>query len=171
MSKCLVCYNEDEAFFRRPVAERIWLGSLFAFVTCLLSLGAADTFRGSAAQRDQLPLYFIMLFVFIFALGLTVGPNEMRFDFRRRRYRGKLGFLFLAWTRTGDVSEISHLCVWDLTKFTGLTIEWKNTKRPQTSFFSCGTGSEAQALAERLGISLGVPVKAGLPRYIKKPVR
>ncbi len=167
----LVRYDENEAVFKRTRAERLFCGGLLMFLTCLLSLGAADTYRGGAAQRNQLPLYFVMLFVLAPLLGYLAGPNEMRFDFRRKRYQSKTGFLFLSWTRSGDLSEIDSIGVWNTLRFTGLTPQWKNTKRTASSFVSCETGSEAQALAERLGMSLGIPVKAGSRRYIKKSIR
>jgi len=167
----LVRYDEDEAVFRRTRAERLFCGGLLVVMTGLLSLGAADTFRGGPAQRDQLPLYFVMLFVLIPPRGYLAGSNEMRFDFRRKCYRSKTGFLFLSWTRTGDVSEIAHISVWNNLKFTGLTIKWKNTKRTASSLVSCETRSEAQALAEKLGTRLGVPIKAEIPQFSKKSVR
>ena len=167
----LARYDEDEAVFRRTRAERLFCGGLLVFLTCLLSLGAADTFKGGAAQRDQLPLYFVMLFVLVPLLGYLAGPSEMCFDFRRKRYQSKTGFLFLSWTRSGDVSEIAYIGVWNTLKFTGLTPQWKNTKRTASSFVSCASGSEAQALAERLGISLGVPVKAGVRRHTRESTR
>ena len=43
----LVRYDADEAVFRRTRAERLCCGGLSVFLTCLFSLGAADTFRGT----------------------------------------------------------------------------------------------------------------------------
>jgi len=112
-----------------------------------------------------------MFFVLILPLTYLAGPNEMRFDLRQKRYRSKTGFPFLSWTRTGDVSEIAQINVWNNLKLTGLTLKWKNTKRTASLLVRCETRSEAQALAEKLGTRLGVPVKAEIPQFSKKSVR
>ncbi len=102
----------------------------------------------------------------IFSFG--AGPKVMRFDFRRQSYCYKIGFPFFFWKRSGDCAEIACIRVWDMPKFTGLSVEWKDAKRLQTTFVSCSTRQEAQALAERLGSKLCVRTEAGVARGVKK---
>ncbi len=168
MADALVRYDDAEAVFRKSLAERLWFGAILVVVTCLLGIATADAYKGGAAERDHLPLCFLMLFLFILILGFAAGPREVRFDFRQKRYRVKQGLLFFTWTLSGDFSDISHFAYWNSQ---GVTIEWKNKKRPQTMFTHCKTGREAKALAERLGVSAGLPVKDGYARGVRKSAR
>lgn len=171
MSDWLVYYGEDEAVFRKPYSRRILSVIFLVIMTCFLGFSTVETYKGGAAQRDYLPLNFIALFVFLLILGLGAGPNEMRFDFRRRRYQSKMGLLFFSWTRTGDVSEVSDFAVWNSSNFTGIVIEWKSKKRLRRTLARCKTDADAKALAKRLGISLGMPSNASYPRGVKKSAR
>jgi hypothetical protein len=168
MSKWLVHCDGEEAVFRKPLVDCLGygafaLGSAYVFVAYFAPLHS-----GKPADREMFVLasFYFALILLVFSFG--AGPKEMRFDFRARRYHNRMGFPFLTWTRAGDFSEISHLGVWNLTKFTGLSVEWKDPKRLQTTFVACSTGREAQALGESLGGKIGVRTEAGVVRGLKK---
>lgn len=170
MLSWLAQYNEEEAVFRRPLAERFFSRAFAGGFAYFISFVLFPTYRGKPAGQGMF-IQSLLLFGIVFLFySFMAGLKDMHFDFRRKRYRGRMGYPFLSWTQNGDFSEISHLAVWNH-KFTGLSIEWKNAKRLQTTFVSCSTKGEAQALAQRLGVSIGVPVRAGIVRGLKQSVR
>ena len=160
MSNWMVRFDEDEAVFQRPLADRLGYGALGVFFASLLGYVAADIYNQGAAGRDHLPLAMLLFFFFVSIFAFAAGPKEMRFDFRRQRYQWRMGFPLLSWTRAGDFSEIAAISVWNL-KFTGLGVKWKDSKRDQMTFVSCSTGREAWALAEKIADKLGVCAEKG----------
>ena len=151
-SSWLVRNDEDEAVFRKPLAMRLLFGAFLVVILCLLWVCIVASYKGTPTDRDRLPLDIISPFVFILPLSFLAGPMEMRFDFRRKRYRSKMSFAFLTWTRAGNFSEISNLAIWK--GHSGLTVAWK----------------EAEALAENLAAKLGVWAEAGGQRGRKRQI-
>ncbi len=164
----LVHFDEDEAVFRKPIIDRVFYGVVGVGVTYIFISYIFPWYKGSPADQEMfmftLP-YFVSIFL---VLCFFAGPKEIKFDFQLKRYQYRLGFAFLSWTRSGDFGEISHFGIWNLTKFTGLSIEWKETKRLQTTFVECSTGQEARLLAEKLGNRMGVPAEAGVVLGLRK---
>jgi hypothetical protein len=171
MTRWQVRFDEDEAVFRRPLTERLLFGLLAIGSAYLLGGFLVFAYHQGASGKDMLPLGIVMFLAVVSIFLFAAGPKEMRFDSKRQRYRWRMGFPLLSWTHTGDFSEIKSLSVWNLTKFTGLGVEWKNSKRTAITFVECSTGSEAQALAEHLGKKVGVPAEKGVVRGLKKPSR
>ena len=171
MARWLIHEEEDEAVFRRPMADRLVYGAaaagvVFMFIDFLLPMFQ----RGPADQELATPCTVVIGLAYLI-FCFSAGPKEIRFDVRRKRYHSKAGFLWFSWTRSGDFREISHLGVWTVTKFKGLSIEWSDPKRLQTTFVSCATNDETWALGKRLGKSLGVAVKAGQMRKFNRIAR
>jgi len=156
----LVSYDEDEAEFRRPFAERLLLSLLGLGAACLLGRFVIFAYNQGVSGQAILPLGIALFFVVVPIFAFMAGPKELRFDFQRRRYWSRMGFPLLTWTRTGDFDEIASISVWN-TKFTGLAIKWKNVKREEFTFFGCTTVEEAKPLAEQLGEKMSIPVKKG----------
>ncbi len=162
----LVRFDEDEAVFRRPFAERLFCGLLALGSAFLLGSFVVFAYHQRASGQNMLPLGLIMFFVIVSIFAFGAGPKEMRFDFQRRRWKLRTGFPLLAWIRTGSFDEIASISVWN-TRFVGLAVKWKNVKRDEFTFFGCTNVGEAWDAAKRLEGKIGVPAPQGTQRRMK----
>jgi len=71
----LVRYDEDEAVFKRTRAERLCCGGLSVLFTCLFSLGAADTFRGTVYVEAEHKVKLHLAWLSVKGLG-NIGTSR-----------------------------------------------------------------------------------------------